>query len=186
MVHTEEIKGSEWFVSIGGFRKVPVADVDDLLSSVRDKATPTLFQLFDADRVAGWRHLFFAAVNAVKAFEVGTAVSRSLEMEVLLYASCQDQISQAFEVIGISRATERVGLVIIAKDPDEAEEALVRISGVLGRADDSVLEMDEAKFEGVKSVFGVSDIELEAVGGLRKEALTWLVVERGALLPLRR
>jgi tRNA threonylcarbamoyladenosine modification (KEOPS) complex Cgi121 subunit len=186
MVHTEEIEGSEWFVSIGGFREVSVADVDDLLSSVRGAVKPALFQLFDADSVAGWRHLFYAAVNAVKAFDGETAVSRSLEMEVLLYASCQDQISQAFEVIGISRATERVGLVVLSKDAGEAGEAFVRISGVLGRADDSVLEMDEAKFEGIKSVFGVSDIELEAVGGPRIEALTWLVVERGALLPLRR
>jgi tRNA threonylcarbamoyladenosine modification (KEOPS) complex Cgi121 subunit len=186
MVHTEEIEGSEWFVSIGGFREISVADVDDLLSSVRGATKPALFQLFDADRVAGWRHLYYAAVNAVKAFDGGTAVSRSLEMEVLLYASCQDQISQAFEVIGISPTTERVGLVVLARDADEAGEAFARISGVLGRADESVLEMDEAKFEGVKSVFGVSDIELEAVGGPRKEALTWLVVERGALLPLRR
>jgi len=78
MVHTEEIEGSEWFVSIGGFREISVADVDDLLSSVRGAAKPALFQLFDADRVAGWRHLFYAAVNAVKAFDGGTAVSRLL------------------------------------------------------------------------------------------------------------
>ena len=186
MVHTAGIKGSNWFVSIGGFREVPISDVDDLLTRVREAASPALFQLFDADRVAGWRHLLFAAVNAVKAFEGGTAVSRSLEMEALLYASCQDQISRAFEVIGVSPATERVALLVLAKSHEDMKKSFDRISRVLGVADDSVLQVDEGKFEDVKGVYEVSGAELEVVGGPREEALTWLVVERGALIRVRR
>ncbi|MCW3979733.1 MAG: KEOPS complex subunit Cgi121 [Candidatus Bathyarchaeota archaeon] len=186
MVHEAGIKGSGWHVAIGGFRGVSVADVDELLRRVEEAASPALFQLFDADRVVGWRHLFFAAVNAVKAFEGGAAISRSLEMEALLYASCQDQISQALEVVGISSESNKVGLLVLGRSPEEAEAAFERISGVLGGADDSVLEINEAKFEGIRSAFGVSDVELEAVEGPVEEALTWLVVERGALLPLRR
>ena len=186
MVHTAEIKGSDWCVSIGGFRDVHAADVDELLSQVGEAAHPSPFQLFDADRVAGWRHLYFAAVNAVNAFEGGTAISRSLAMESLLYASCQDQIDRALELIGVSRETERAALVVFAKSPVDAERAFSGVSSVLGVADDSVLKVDGVKFEKIKEAFGVSDLELEAVGGPREEALTWLVVERGALLSIRR
>lgn len=186
MVHTVGIKGSNWSVSIGGFRDIYVDDVEDLLSRVRGSVSPNLFQLFDADKVAGWRHLFFAAVNAVKAFEAGTAISRSLPIEVLLYASCQDQISQAFNIIGLSEASERAALIVLAETPEAAEQAFKQASEILGTIDDSVLQVDIKKFEEIRRAFSVSALELEAVGGPREEALTLLLVERGALLPLQR
>ncbi|MCW4036735.1 MAG: KEOPS complex subunit Cgi121 [Candidatus Bathyarchaeota archaeon] len=186
MVHTAVIKGSDWYASIGGFRGIRAVDVDELLSRVGEAAHPSPFQLFDADSVAGWKHLYFAAVNAVNAFEGGTAISRSLAMESLLYASCQDQIDRALELIGISPETERAALLVLAKSLVDAERAFSGVSSVLGVADDSVLKVDGVKFERIKEAFGVSDLELEAVGGSREEALTWLVVERGALLSIRR
>jgi tRNA threonylcarbamoyladenosine modification (KEOPS) complex Cgi121 subunit len=186
MVHTAGIKGSGWFAAIGGFSGASVGDVDKLLARVSDGAGTSVFQLFDADRVAGWRHLLFAAVNAVKAFEAGTAVSRGLAMEVLLYASCVDQILQALDVTGVSPSTERVALLVMSESRDGAAEAFERISRVLGRIDDVVLRVDSGKLEALKGVFGISDRELEAVGSPAEEALTWLIVERGALLPLRK
>ncbi|UCD45479.1 MAG: hypothetical protein JSV27_03025 [Candidatus Bathyarchaeota archaeon] len=186
MVHVAEIKGSDWSVAIGGFRDAPVSDVDELLSKVGEAAGQSVFQLFDADKVAGWRHLFFAAVNAVKAFEAGTTVSRGLAMEVLLYASCVDQISQALDVTGVSSSTERVAILVMSENRGGLLEAFKQVSGVLGRADDDVLRVDGVKLEALKGVFGISDREIEAVGSPVEDALTWLIVERGALLPLRK
>jgi tRNA threonylcarbamoyladenosine modification (KEOPS) complex Cgi121 subunit len=186
MVHTAELQGADWFVSIGGFRDVSVGDVDGFISRIREALPDVRFQIFDADRVAGWRHLFFAAVNAVKAFEGGRGISRSLEVEALLYASCRDQISQAFEVIGVSEGTVNVALLVLGESPEETEGAFNGVSGVIGVPDDSVLEVSGEKWIELKSVFGVSDAELGAVRGASEEALTKLIVERGALLPLRR
>lgn len=186
MVHTAEVQGADWVVSIGGFRDVSVGDVDSFISRVREAIPDVRFQVFDADRVAGWRHLFFAAVNATVAFEGGRGISRSLEVEVLLYASCRDQISQAFEVVGVSDRTARVALLVLGESPEETEEAFTDVSGVIGVQDDSVLEVSGAKWDELKTVFGVSDAELGAVRGPAEEALTKLIVERGALLPLRR
>ncbi len=186
MVHTAELQGANWFVSIGGFRDVSVGDVDSFISRVREVLPDIRFQAFDADRVAGWRHLFFAAVNAVGAFEGGRGISRSLEVEALLYASCRDQISQAFEIVGVSERTVNVALLVFAESRVEAEGALTGISSVIGVPDDSVLDVSGEKWDELKSVFGVSDAELGAVRGPAEEALTKLIVERGALLPLRR
>lgn len=186
MVHTAEVQGADWFVSIGGFRDVSVGDVDSFISRVRETLPDVRFQAFDADRVAGWRHLFFAAVNATVAFEGGRRISRSLEVETLLYASCRDQISQAFEVVGVSDRTVRVALLVFAESRLEAEGVFTDVSGVIGVPDDSVLDVSGEKWGELKSVFGVSDKELGAVRGPAEEALTKLIVERGALLPLRR
>ena len=186
MVHTAAIKGSGWTVSIGGFRDVTVDDVDDFLSRIREATSLSIFQLFNAKKVAGWRHLFLAAVNAVTAFDAGTAISRNLAIEVLLYASCQNQISQALDIIGISSNTKDVGLLVLAETQEVAERAFDQASKVLGGADDSVLQINPDKYEEIMRVFRISALELEAIGGRRSEALTQLVIERGALLPVSR
>jgi hypothetical protein len=58
MVHTAKVKGSEWYVSVAGFRDISVGDVEGFISCVREALPGVRFQVFDADRVAGWRQLF--------------------------------------------------------------------------------------------------------------------------------
>jgi tRNA threonylcarbamoyladenosine modification (KEOPS) complex Cgi121 subunit len=122
----------------------------------------------------------------VGAFEGGRGISRSLEVEALLYASCRDQISQAFQVVGISESTTNVAFVVFAGSPEGSEKPFTVISRGIGTPDDSVLDVDSHKGGVLQRVFGVSDEELNAVRGPLDEALTSLIVERGALLPLRR
>jgi len=186
MVHTARIKGSGWVVCIGGFRGVKVDDVDGLLGQLGTEVSPNIFQLFDADHVAGWEHIYFSAVNAVKAFETETAVSKSLAIEILLYASCQDQIAEAFTILGISPTNERVALLVMGKDAAEVEHAFKSASKLLGNEDDSVLHVYDKKFEELRQIFSISDIELQAVAGSKEDALIRLIIERGALLPVRR
>lgn len=186
MVYSAGIKGSRWNVVIGGFRDVDVSDVDELLRSVGEAASPHVFQVFEADRVAGWEHLFFSAVNAVKAFQAGAAVSKSLAVEVLLYASCQDQISQAFSIMGISPSTRRAALLLMGEPCEAVNQGFERASGLLGAPDDSVLGVDDKKYDELRRIFSISDLELEAVGGQMEDALLSLIIERGALLPVHR
>jgi KEOPS complex subunit Cgi121 len=169
-----------------GFRNVSIGEVDFFLSKIRNLIGNLIFQVFDADLVAGWRHLFFSAVNAVKAFETGAAVSRNLSIEALLYASCQDQISKAFEVMGVKPTTKRVALMVFADSQKEAKMAIKRTFLAISEPDNSVLEIDDGKLNRIMNVFGISELELEAVGGSREEALSMIMIEKGALLPLRR
>jgi len=186
MVRTSVIKGSSFSASIGGFTGVRVGDLEVFLSRLGRAAETAVFQVFDAGMVAGWEHLFFAAVNAVRSFESVTPISRSLGIEALLHASCQDQISRAFEVMGVSEDSERVALLVLAEGPGAAELAYERVAGLLGDEDDSVLKVSGEKFASIVEVFSISNAELEAVGGPLKKALGRAMVERGALLGLRR
>jgi tRNA threonylcarbamoyladenosine modification (KEOPS) complex Cgi121 subunit len=186
MARTSEIKGSNYSASIGGFTEVRIGDLEAFLSRLGRAAESAVFQVFEAGMVAGWEHLFFAAVNAVKSFESGSPISRSLGIEVLLHASCQDQISRAFEVMGVSEDSERVALLVLAEGPGAAEKAYWRVAGLLGDEDDSVLEVSREKYASIMEAFGISHAELEAVGGPLEEALGRAIVERGALLGLRR
>ena len=145
-----------------------------------------MFQLFDADKVAGWEHLYMAAANAVKAYEGVGALSRSLPVEILLYASCSDQIKKAILAMGVTASTMRLALLVMVRSKASAEKVYRQAAGLLGVEDDGVLDVTEDKFERLKSTFGIGDKAIEAVGGDKLKALTDLIVERGALCLLRR
>lgn len=186
MVRTRRITDTALHVAVAGARGVEVGDVDAKLSEVRRLVGDAAFQLFDADMVAGWRHLFHAAVNAILATQRGSAVSKSVDVETILYASCQDQISKAFTLMGLSPRVKNVGVLVISGDPSEAERLAAEIAEHLGSPDDAVLDVTPEKFERLKDVFEVGDEALATVGSGPYEALTSLVVEKGALLPLHR
>jgi len=186
VVRTSGIDGSDWEVAIGGIRGVSIGDIEGFLTRVREAVGGRVFQAFDAGRVADWKHLFFSAVNAVSAIEGGGAISRSLGIEVLLYVSCVDQISRALEVVGVTPSTNEIALVVLAESTGEAEEAFLKAAESLGVHDDGILELGAEKLSSLKERYGVSDAELEAVGGPESDALEMLLVERGALLRLRR
>jgi tRNA threonylcarbamoyladenosine modification (KEOPS) complex Cgi121 subunit len=183
-VRSAAIKGSRWAVAIGGFRSVDVVDAKGLIRRVSEAAAPGEAQLLDADRVAGWEHLRMAAVNAAKRTENRTASSRSLAVETLLTASCQDQITRGIEMLGLTRQTRNLALVVIAEERLGAEEAYDRASGELKYGDDSVLDVTPEKLKAIREFFGVTGPELESVGGDPSAALTGILVERGALLGL--
>jgi len=181
-----ELEGLGYYACIGGFRTEPVADVDSLIEKLSTEASPNTFQVFDADRVAGWRHLFFAALNAVKAFKCGYNVSKSLGMEILVYASCQRQIREAFRRVGVRPGCTRIALIVLSETRQGCSETYRRCARLLGAEDDSVLEVSGEKLEVIKEIYGVTPQEMDSRGGEAPgEAVSWLIVERMALLSVR-
>ena len=57
-------------------------------------------QLFDADAVIDQLHLNAAYENALRAFEDGTNISRSVAVEMLLFAAFTTQIGEAVKLAG--------------------------------------------------------------------------------------
>jgi KEOPS complex subunit Cgi121 len=171
---------------VQGFTDVRVNDVTTFMERVRTAVKPVTVQFFDADRVAGSMHLTYALLNALQAFNQRRNLSKSLEVEVLLYASGQRQIGKAIEMLGLRRDTTTLALLLLgssAKAINEAEAQLVDL--VPGKRDDRVLALDrEPKRSGLKTLFGVTDLELAALPPRlnRRQALAWLIVERGAIL----
>ena len=178
------------YIAIAGFRNVEITDVTAFFDLVRKKVADVDVQIFDAKRVASWKHLYFAALNALKAFECGLNISNSLAMETLLYASAQRQISKAIELLGTKPESSEIAVLVVAKTLKEADSALEAVSKLVsGERDDSTLELTDEKIDGIKRLFNISDLELESKlkrKGLEKEALVDLVIEHGALLVTQR
>ncbi|KPV65221.1 MAG: Regulatory protein [Candidatus Bathyarchaeota archaeon BA1] len=166
------------YLAIAGFRDVKIEDIGGFFDLVRRKVGDAYVQFFDARLIAGWEHLYFAALNALNAFKNRQNISNNLAVEALLFASAQRQIRRAVEILGINPTSSRIAVLIIAETQQKATATLETISEVIsGERDDSVLELADEKLEGIKKLFGVSDIELKA-----GRSLMDLVIEHIALL----
>lgn len=173
-------------LAVAGFRDVEIRDVNEFFQAVKCKTGNVCVQFFDASVVAGLEHLRFAALNALNAFKSKVNISSSLAIETLLYASAQRQIKEAIRLIGIKQETSRVVVLALTENLRQASTTLDILSNLLnGRRDDSVIDLTKGKMAGLKKLFGISTVELEAKTkrkGAQKQALTDLVIEHMALL----
>ena len=126
-------------------------------------------QILDAGRVLGRDHVLSAFEHARRAFEQGTNTTTSIEMEFLLYASGERQISKAIEVAGLRAGRP---FVVVAEG--------LRVGDILRRfgwrRDDRVVKATPAKLR----AFGFSKEEMRSAGA----SVAALVLERVARVDL--
>lgn len=161
-------------------------DANSLLESLRGFSTDLDIQMVNLDRIAGRKHLYFAVLNAVHAFERDTNISRTLAVEFLLYASAQKQISEAIKMMGVDQNTKNVVVIAIGKNEQSLREFIERLPSVVKtKSDDALLDRwSDEKVENLLSTFRISKKELQAMTGKKpqKETIQELIVERVALL----
>jgi len=186
----KKLKDFNRYVAVAGFRNVKVRDINGFFDIIRKKLEYANVQFFDAKLIAGWKHLYFAALNALNAFKNKTNISNSVAVETLLYASARRQINKAVELLGIKPESSRVAVLVIAETRQKTGSILETVSELMsGERDDSIIELTSEKVNGIKRLFGISDLELEAKlekKSFEKESLIDLVIEHVALLATQR
>jgi|YelNatPaOPRAMG01_1025707.scaffolds.fasta_scaffold26014_2 tRNA threonylcarbamoyladenosine modification (KEOPS) complex Cgi121 subunit len=175
------------YVEATGFSGIEVAYSVKLVQRLRQlKAPKVALQVFDDRLVATWEHLYFAVLNAYLAFMEKQNISRSVEVETMLYASAQRQIRKALEVFGVKTGASSLALVL-AGSADDVAVTLQKVAAFLhAEPNEALLELTEEKARNIRIVFGVTALELET--RCRKNphrALVDAVVERMALLPAK-
>jgi len=184
------IEEFDTYAEISGFKNVKISQAKEFLDKVsKKKPAGVEAQFFDARHVATWQHLYFAALNALKAFKNGENISKSLAIEILLCAAAERQITKAVELVGIRAISSDVAVLIVGKEPRKMESTLSMISkSIGGQRDEKVLELSRNKMATIQRVFNIPDAELRTVMGRNdaQKALTDLVIERMALLTTQR
>jgi len=165
---------------------VKINDTEKLLKKLHAaKPLDTGLQIFDAKFVATWQHIYFAVLNALKAFRNNENISKSLAVEIMIYASAQRQIQKAMKSLGITPRTSEMAIVLIGDKAESLKYTLSQISKIIKlHEDEAVLELTRAKVKLILERFNISDLELKTVMGENGlyAALTSLVIERMALL----
>ena len=179
-----EAKIPGWYVLIEGFLDIEIENIETFLDQVRSQTQGCHVQFFDAKLIAGFDHLYFAILNAARAFETGRNISKNLAVEMLLYASGQHQISKAIELLGMKPSSTQIAVLVAADTRQKALEVLNRVSCLLkGERDGKAIELTDEKIPTIKAAFNITDLEIEAtLRKSKKEALISLLIERAALL----
>ena len=174
------------YAEITGFRNMKFAKAEEFLKANRKENRENVdVQFFDAQLIATKEHLYFAALNALQAFQNKTNVSKSLAMETMLYASAQRQIQKAIQRCGIKPETTSMAVIMMGEDPTQIKTMLEAISTCVGvEPDEKVLEISNFKEQEIIETFQITDQELKTVmkNENREEAVINLVIERVALL----
>jgi KEOPS complex subunit Cgi121 len=157
-----------------------VSGCSQFLSDLRAVATArsTRIICFNADMVAGRAHVKAAMVRALRSVCAGTAISSSLEMEALLYASGSRQCSTA-ERFGIHEGWNRAYVCLCPPD----DPAVRNLSVLMKFVDEDWEPLSDQKMARLRQAFGITAGELQAAGPGRFRDL---VLERVALLEVYR
>jgi KEOPS complex subunit Cgi121 len=134
---------------------------------------------FNADLIAGRVHAAVAVSRAVQAFQEGVAISNTLEMESLLFASGSRQCSIAAD-FGIHVGENRLFICCfpVRKPIWAVLESLLQIT------DENWDAIDPKKRETLMKTFVISPEEIAAAGG--DDRIIDLILERVALLQVIR
>ena len=146
-----------------------IQDVGGLLKETLafSKKHRVTIQVMNADVVFGKTHLLSAAEHAIRSMKRKTNTTKTLAMEVLLYASGERQIKLSIEKLGVKRGKGNIAVVCIdgIKEFSEARGNVTHqsIADLLKTVD---LTRDDMVLEGTKNTlkkFGLSDAEINTV-----------------------
>lgn len=174
------------FLLVLGFPNARLGDPASVIHQLRSRAGDAQVQLVKAELVAGVEHLRLSAAHALRSFYGKKPRSKSLAIELLLFVSCQRQISKAIKQLGVEASDKRILLVALSDSKDELY-ALERDSkSMFGETDDSLIEIgSKGKVANLQRSYGVSNKELEASrfeGESIADVLKRSIIERSALL----
>ncbi len=125
--------------------------------------------VIDANYIIDLDVVKFAVKKAIKSWNEGRNIAKTLPLEILLYFSATRQIKDAIKV-GVKEGRREVILVVLNKSCEEKLKEIFKES--------EVIKVDENKIENVKRLYGINEKELEVVG---IEKLPLLIKERIAL-----
>ncbi len=144
-------------------------------------------QLLNGQLIANEIHLLSATKNAIKAQEGDYMISRSLDVEVIVFASAQRQIGRALEDLGVYDGLEELALVVIGTDSSKVEHSIKELADTIGAEVIPSFRVSEDRIARVKQHFQISDKEINALSDSdtlqsKLDALSRCIVSRVSLV----
>ena len=144
-------------------------------------------QLLNGQLIASEIHLLSATQNAIKAQQGDYMISRSLDVEVIVFASAQRQIGRSLQALGVYDGLEELALVVIGSDSSQVEHSIKELAEVIGTEVIPPFAVSEDRIERVKQHFQISDKEINALSDSdtlqsKLDAVSRCVVSRVSLV----
>ncbi|MGY5880710.1 MAG: KEOPS complex subunit Cgi121, partial [Candidatus Thorarchaeota archaeon] len=122
-------KDGELCIGISEIRNATSLGTNELLGVAKSLSKSVLaFQFFNSMMIADEIHLLSSAQNAVNALKGEYMISRSLDVELVVYSSAQHQIGLALDIMGVKDQLTSVAVVCIDKDEKMVRKCLTDVS----------------------------------------------------------
>jgi tRNA threonylcarbamoyladenosine modification (KEOPS) complex Cgi121 subunit len=120
-------------------------------------------QLLNGLLIADEIHVLSAAQNALNAQLGGYMLSRSLDVEIIVFASTQRQIGRALDALGVYDGLNDIAVVVVGIDSDSVEKTIRDLSARIGK---EVIPAFSASSERIKRImdhYNISSKEINAI-----------------------
>jgi tRNA threonylcarbamoyladenosine modification (KEOPS) complex Cgi121 subunit len=152
------------FVAIAELHNSSHLNQDELIKLATSMSKKSLTaQLLNGHLIAGESHLLSAVQNAVNSRQGEYMLSRSLDVEIVVYASTQKQIGKALDALGVFDGLESIATVVVGSDRVQVEESIQKLIETIG---DEVLppfKPSVERIERIKKHYQIEDREIDAI-----------------------
>jgi tRNA threonylcarbamoyladenosine modification (KEOPS) complex Cgi121 subunit len=90
-------------------------------------------------------------------------LSRSLDVEIIVYASAQKQIGRAFDTLGVFDGLNEVAVTVVGTSVDSVKEAIQDLINKIGEETNPSFVATTERIDRIKDHFQIEDKELEAI-----------------------
>ncbi len=161
-----------------------IQNVDSFLKNIEsfEKDHDVVIQAFNANLIFGEKHLISAVEHAIRAIKRKTNTTKSLGMEILLYASGERQLKLAIPKMGVKKGKNSVAFTLvnrIGENDVKISDNLITelLKGLSLKRNDKVLEGSSKTLK----KFGISDDE---VGTVTKDKYGNIILEKVAMVDI--
>ncbi len=178
------IKDGELCIGISENKNSRGLDTDKLLEVAKSLSESVLaFQFLNSMMIVDEMHLLSGAQNAVNALKGDYMISRTLDVELVVYVSAQRQIGRALDIMGVTDELSSVGVVCIDEDEKKVRECLMGIAEKVGEEISPMFSPTSEKISSLMQNFGITELEMKQFTdsddlATRNQALSKCVVSR--------
>jgi tRNA threonylcarbamoyladenosine modification (KEOPS) complex Cgi121 subunit len=182
------VDGKDKVVGIAELRNSNNLKQKELIQLATSMSSDSLtVQLLNALLIANEIHLLSAAQNAIQAQQGDYMTSRSLDVEIIVFASAQRQIGRALEALGVHDGLAEIALVVIGTDPSSVERSIKDLADTIGTEILPSFTATSERIKRVKQHFQISDREISALSESETlesqlDALSRCIVSRVSLV----
>ncbi|OLS29145.1 MAG: hypothetical protein ThorAB25_17260 [Candidatus Thorarchaeota archaeon AB_25] len=182
------VNGTDKVVGIAELRNSNNLKQKELIQLATSMSSDSLtVQLLNGLLIANEIHLLSAAQNAIRAQQGDYMVSRSLDVEIIVFASAQRQIGRALEALGVHDGLDEIALVVIGTDNSSVEHSIKDLVDTIGTETLPSFSATIERMERVKKHFQIGDKEISAISDSETlesqlDALARCIVSRVSLV----
>jgi tRNA threonylcarbamoyladenosine modification (KEOPS) complex Cgi121 subunit len=182
------VNGKDKVVGIAELRNSNNLKQKELIQLATSMSSDSLtVQLLNGLLIASEIHLLSAAQNAIRAQQGDYMISRSLDVEIIVFASAQRQIGRALEALGVHDGFVEIALVVIGTDNSSVEHSIKDLVDTIGTETLPSFSATNERMERVKKHFQIGDREISAISDSETiesqlDALARCVVSRVSLV----